>query len=55
MSKHEDRGRKPPGPEPDTLTVEGSWEEAVARALRMQLPPGGVPERVKRGPDAGSE
>lgn len=46
MSDNE-KARRPRGPEPDTLKIVGPWEEAVARALRAPIPPGGVPERVK--------
>jgi hypothetical protein len=49
----DEENHKGPGPEPETLKIEGRWEEAVARALRAPIPPGGVPgrEKRKRGPN----
>ena len=41
--------RKRPGAEPETLKIEGPWEDAVARALRAPSPPGGIPEKPSQG------
>ena len=30
---------KPRGPDPDTLKIEGDWEEAVKKAIRKKRPP----------------
>jgi len=40
--------RRPPGAQPDTLKIDATFEEAVARAMRAAIPPGGIPERPKR-------
>jgi hypothetical protein len=31
--------RRPPGPDPERLKVEGDWEEAVRKALSKPPPP----------------
>lgn len=46
--------RQKPGPEGDTLALDGSWEESLKEALRKKRPPEGWPspprkKRQKRG------
>ncbi len=40
--------KRQPGPEADTLRIEGDWEDAVKKALRKPPPPGGWPKESKR-------
>lgn len=35
-----------PGPEPETLSIPGPWEDAVNRALRTKKPAKGFPKRA---------
>lgn len=52
MMREQDSGgggsRQKPGPKPDTLRIEGDAAEAIRRFLRVQRPPEGWPEEVKR-------
>lgn len=49
---------KKPGPDPETVAIEGNWEEAVAKALSAKRPAGGwpkpseKPKRPKKAPKA---
>ncbi len=36
-----------PGPEPETLKIEGDWEDAVGKALKKKKPPEGWPKPGK--------
>jgi hypothetical protein len=36
--------RRPPGPAPDVLKIEGNWKDAVSKALQAKKPPGGWPK-----------
>jgi len=38
--------RRPRGPEPERLKIEGGWEEAVEKALQKKAPP--TPPKKKR-------
>jgi len=33
-----------PGPKPDTLKIEGDWQEAVKKSFQKKKPPGGWPK-----------
>jgi len=35
------------GPKPETLKLEGSWEDAIGRAIRKPRPAGGWPAKTK--------
>jgi hypothetical protein len=37
--KHPSRKRKPTGPEPERLKIEGRWQDAVKRAIKRGKPP----------------
>lgn len=37
-----------PGPEPDTLKLEGPWEDRIGDALKKKRPPGGFPKPPDR-------
>jgi hypothetical protein len=39
--------RKPPGPTPELLKIEGDWKNAVKKALQKKKPPGGWPKPRK--------
>lgn len=41
--KHDNK----PGPEPDTLKIEGDWEKAAQKAMAKPKPPGGWPKPEK--------
>ena len=42
---HEYSGKKvPPGPEPDRLTIEGDWRDAMMKAVKKKRPEDGWPE-----------
>ena len=42
--------RRPPGPDPETLEIEGDWKKAVKKALGKKRPVGGWPTvKKKRG------
>jgi len=45
-----DKTRKPPGPAPDVLKIEGNWKDAVTKALQTKKPPGGWPKMKPRRP-----
>ena len=52
MKKKKQRAaRGTPGPEPETLKIEGNWKDAVKKALSKKRPAGGwpKPEKKKRG------
>jgi hypothetical protein len=36
--------KRPPGPAPETLKVEGAWKEAVKRSLEKKKPAQGWPK-----------
>jgi hypothetical protein len=38
--------RKPPGPAPEVLKIEGDWKDAVKKALRVKKPVGGWPGKT---------
>jgi hypothetical protein len=38
------------GPEPDSLKIEGEWEDAVKRALQKKHPASGWPKPPKKQP-----
>jgi len=41
--------KKPPGPVPETVRIEGkSWEDAIKTALSKKRPAGGWPEQKKK-------
>lgn len=40
----EKRDKKPPGPEPERLKIEGDWQDAMKQALKKPRPPGGWPK-----------
>jgi hypothetical protein len=42
MSK--EANRKPTGPEPETLQIQGNWKDAVKKALSKKRPAGGWPK-----------
>ncbi len=45
-SKEDPKGpRKKPGAPSESLKLETTFEDAVARILRAPVPPGGVPDR----------
>jgi len=35
---------KPPGPEPETIKIEGDWKKAIKKALGKKRPEGGFPK-----------
>jgi hypothetical protein len=37
MNKKPKEPRKPPGPAPDVLKIEGNWKDAVTKALLKKL------------------
>jgi hypothetical protein len=42
--------KKPTGPTPDRLKLEGNWKDLVAKALAKKRPPTGWPKpRQKKG------
>jgi hypothetical protein len=37
--------RKPPGPKPEILKIEGvNWKDAIKKSLKKKRPPGGWPK-----------
>jgi hypothetical protein len=36
--------RKPPGPEPEVLKIEGDWKDAMRKMVSKKLPVGGWPK-----------
>jgi len=48
MDTPEQKRRSPPGPEPETVRIDLTFEEAVRKALQKPIPPGGIPERPTR-------
>ncbi len=42
--------RKPPGPAPDVLKIEGNWKDAVTKVLQVKKPAGGWPKMKPRRP-----
>lgn len=40
--------RKQPGPEPERLKIDGDWEDAIRRALKVKRPPDGWPDPDER-------
>ena len=44
----EKKERRPRGPDPDRLKIEGEWEEAVQKALRKKPPAAKRPRKRKR-------
>lgn len=43
-----DDPKKRPGPEPDTLKLEGDWEEMVGKAVKKERPKEGWPKPPKK-------
>lgn len=39
MTKRDDRPPKKRGPDPETLEIEGDWEDAVKKAVKKPPPP----------------
>jgi hypothetical protein len=50
MTKKHPKPRKPPGPAPDVLKIEGNWKDAVTKALQVKKPPSGWPKMEPRRP-----
>ena len=55
----DEENRPPPGPTPDTVKIEGPWEQALRRAMKKKRPPDGWPkitesEEDKNGGENGS-
>lgn len=38
------KSRNTPGPKPDTLKIEGDWQDAVKKSLRKKKPTQGWPK-----------
>jgi len=48
MKTKQKKLRRPPGPAPDVLKIEGNWKDAVTHALQVKKPPGGWPKPEPR-------
>ncbi len=46
MEKKSDSGKRP-GPEPERLKIDGTWEEAAAKALKKKRPASGWPKESR--------
>lgn len=42
------RQRKPPGPEPEVLKIEGDWKEAMRKLISKKRPVNGWPKLAKK-------
>lgn len=42
------KSRKPPGPEPETLRIEGDWKDAMRKLISKKRPVGGWPKPKKK-------
>jgi hypothetical protein len=40
--------RKPPGPEPETLKIEGNWKDAMRKLISKKKPASGWPKAKER-------
>jgi hypothetical protein len=52
MSKtRREQSRKPPGPAPEVLKIEGDWKDPMRKLISKKRPVGGwpKPEKQKRG------
>jgi hypothetical protein len=51
MKKSQNKSRKPPGPTPEVLKIEGDWKDAMRKLISKKRPEGGWPkqEKHKRG------
>ena len=47
--------KKTPGPKPETVKIEGDWEDAVSQALAKKRPVGGWPEPDSEESEKSSE
>jgi hypothetical protein len=45
MAKKKQRS---PGPEPETLKIEGNWKKAIKKALGKKRPEGGFPKTQEK-------
>jgi hypothetical protein len=43
-TKSNKRSDSTPGPKPDTLKIDGNWEEAVKKSFTKKKPPEGWPK-----------
>ena len=48
MPKKQTKPRKPPGPAPELLTIEGNWRDAMWKLISKKRPEGGWPKPEKR-------
>ncbi len=44
MSRKKSVTQKPPGPPPDTLKLDGEWQDAVRKSLQKKKPAAGWPK-----------
>ena len=43
--------RRRPGPAPDSLNIEGDWEQAIGKALKKKRPNDGWPKPTEKDKD----
>ena len=48
MKKTPQKARKPPGPEPEVLKIEGNWKDAMRKLISKKRPVGGWPKLEKK-------
>jgi hypothetical protein len=47
MTKKATKLRRPPGPEPEVLKIEGDWKDAMRKLISKKRPVGGWPKPEK--------
>jgi hypothetical protein len=48
MTKKQKTERKPPGPAPEVLKIEGDWKDAMKQLISKKRPVGGWPKIEKK-------
>jgi len=48
MNKKAKKPRRPPGPQPEILKIQGNWKDAVKKALSVKKPVEGWPKPEPR-------
>ncbi len=47
MTKKSTKAKKPPGPAPEVLKIEGNWKDAMRKLVSKKRPVGGWPKPEK--------
>ena len=50
-NKKKKPARRPPGPEPEILKIEGNWKDAMRKLISKKRPAGGWPQVGKKKAD----